>query len=668
MNKKFKKMLEPNVRLYFVLLIVFAVITFFYSQQNRLLAVIEAAVIIVLFIYSRLSGRRRKKEMMDYIESISETLNAASSGSMHNFPLPMAVCGIDDGRILSANDKFMKMTGERDHFFEIKISDVIPDFTMKWLMEGKTESSDLVQIGDRKYRVYGNLVRGEKEPGVRGFFASLYWMDITHFARVSEEFEMSRPVFSIIMIDNYDELIQGMSDKDKSAILSEIDEKIGSWAGGCGGYLSKFDRDRYIFVFEERHLQGFINGKFALLDSVRQILGNKGIAATISIGIGKDGKTMAENYQFASLGIEMALSRGGDQAVIKNRFNFEFYGGRSSEMEKRTKVKSRVMANSLSELIRAASKVYVMGHKYADIDSIGSAVGICCAARKLQKTAKIVVDEDNNVSKQLISRMLSLPEYQDVFISPQDAIVEADASTLLIVVDTNRPEQTESEALLMSCNRVAIIDHHRRAATYIQNAVLSFHEPYASSASELVTELLQYIVEQSDILRYEAEAILCGIMLDTKNFTLRTGSRTFDAAAFLRRAGADTSEVKKLLQSDMPTTVARYAIIQKAKVYKRGIAIAAPETQQDRIIAAQAADELLNIQGIQASFVVYPDNDYISVSARSIGDINVQLIVEKLGGGGNKSTAGAQIRDCTLKESVAKLLTAIDQYLQYGEE
>ncbi|MCD7843662.1 MAG: DHH family phosphoesterase, partial [Clostridiales bacterium] len=322
-----------------------------------------------------------------------------------------------------------------------------------------------------------------------------------------------------------------------------------------------------------------------------------------------------------------------------------------------------VMASSLSEIMRAASSIFIMGHKFADLDSVGSAVGLCCAARSLKKHAQIVIEMDTQVSTPLIDRMLTLPEYQDVFISPQDALLAADGSSLLIVVDTNRPEQVESESLLQSCNRIAVIDHHRRAATYIQNAALSFHEPYASSASELVTELLQYMVEQSDILRFEAEALLSSIVLDTKNFTLRTGGRTFDAAAFLRRAGADTTEVKHLLQSDLKSAVSRYAIVQKAKIYKAGIAIAAPENAENKIIAAQAADELLNISGIQASFVVFPLQGVMNISARSLGDINVQLIVEKLGGGGNKSTAGAQITGKTQKQVVHDLLEAIDKYL-----
>ena len=664
MNKKIKRLFEPNLRLYFILLVIFAAATFFLGEYSTTLAIAEACIVVIVLIIYIYTGRRRNKEILNYIENLTYNVDSAAKDNLVNFPMPMAIFNLDDTEIVTANDSFLKMTGEHEHFFQVRLSDIVPSLPTKWLMEGKSECPVPVPVLDKLYKVYGNVVRVAQNSDSRSLLATTYWLDVTETTHLAEEFAASRLVFAIIMLDNYDEFSNGLSDKDKSSMLAMIDDRISDWAGNCGGYLSKYDRDRYIFLFEERFLKGFIDGRFSLLDSVREVMSPKGISATLSIGVGKDGKTLAESYQFASLSIDMALSRGGDQAVIKNRFNFEFFGGKTSQMEKRTKVKSRVMANSLSELISDASRVFIMGHKYADLDSVGAAVGICCAARKRGKQANIVVDMTANASHELINRMLSLPEYADTFISPEAAILAADGNSLLVVVDTNRPEQVESEALLLSCNRVAVIDHHRRASTYIQDAALSFHEPYASSASELVTELLQYIVEPADILRFEAEALLAGIVLDTKNFTLRTGGRTFDAAAFLRRSGADTAEVKRLLQTDIKTAMQRYAIIQKAKVYKAGIAIAAPETTEDRIIAAQAADELLNISGIKASFVVFASGDTVNISARAVGDINVQVIVEKLGGGGNKATAGAQIQGKTLKEVVGSLLAAIDEYLE----
>jgi len=664
LNKKIKRLFEPNMRLYFILLVVFAGVTFLTGKQNAVIAYAEAALIVALYFYSRASLRRRNRELTKYIESVTQNVDSAARGTFSNFPLPMVVFALEGDRVITANDEFLKITGEREHTFEFSVSDAVPGFSSKWLMEGKNECPDLITVGDRRYRVYGNVVRAETQPGVRGYLAAIYWMDVTEYASISDEFIDSRPVFALIMIDSYEEFFKGLSDKEKSSALAELDDRISAWASSCSGYLSKFDRDRYIFIFEERHLQDFIDGKFSLLDSARTITGPTGLHLTLSIGIGKDGKSFAENYEFASLATDMALSRGGDQAVIKNRLNFEFYGGKSSQIEKHNKVKSRVMANSLSALIHDATRVYIMGHKYADLDSVGAAVGICCAARKHGKTARIVIDPDSNSSGRLIERMKTLPEDAETFIPPQDAMIELDGGSLLVIVDTNRPEQVESEELLLSANRVALIDHHRRAATYIQNAALSFHEPYASSACELVTELLQYIADPADILRYEAEALLSGIVLDTKNFTLRTGGRTFEAAAFLRHAGADTTEVKRLLQTDLPTVVERYSIIRDARIYRSGIAIASPTHVRDRVIAAQAADELLNISGITASFVIFPDNGSVAISARSLGDTNVQFIVEKLGGGGNKSTAGAQITGKTMSEVEEDLIAAIDGYLR----
>ena len=404
-NKKIKKLLEPNMRLYFVLLVIFVIVTFFFGEKYEQLAVIEGIVVVLLFVYSAFTRQKRRREILNYIESITSSVGSAADDTLHNFPMPMAIFTLEEKKILSANENFLKVTGDREHFFEMKITDVVPEFSDKWLMEGKTECPDIIPVGDRKFRVYGSIVRAEKEPGVKTFVASTYWLDVTEYARISDEYSLSRPVFTIIMMDNYEEFLKGMSDKDKSAVLSMIDDRISTWAGDCGGYLCKYDRDRYIFVFEERHLQKFVDGKFSLLDSVREISNPRGVHATVSIGIGKEGKTFSEAYQYAALGIEMALSRGGDQAVIKNRYNFEFFGGRSSEMEKRTKVKSRVMANSLGELISESSSVFIMGHKYADLDTIGAAVGICCAARKKNKEAYIVFDEDHNSSKALVSRM-----------------------------------------------------------------------------------------------------------------------------------------------------------------------------------------------------------------------------------------------------------------------
>ena len=387
--------------------------------------------------------------------------------------------------------------------------------------------------------------------------------------------------------------------------------------------------------------------------------------ATLSIGSGKDCDTYEEAFRDANKSIEMALSRGGDQAVVKDSLDFQFYGGRSKSTEKRTKVKSRVMAKALGELIGDASEVYVMGHEYADMDAVGAAAGVCCAARKRGKRAQIVIDLESNNARPLVRRLQELPEYKDVFVSGADAFLHAQPGALLVVVDTNRPDMVESRQLLDACNRVAVIDHHRRAATYIENAAFSFHEPYASSASELVTELLQYLVDATDLLREEAESLLAGIVLDTKHFTLRTGGRTFEAAAFLRRAGADTTDVQRLFQNDLSEMVSRYDIIRRAEMYRDSFAIAViPQDGVDRVAAAQAADELLGLKGVKASFVLFKSGPNVQMSARSLGEINVQVILEALGGGGNSTTAGGKAENCDVLTAREKLTEAIDAYFE----
>ena len=428
--------------------------------------------------------------------------------------------------------------------------------------------------------------------------------------------------------------------------------------------LRKLERKQFLFIFEKQDLQRAVEDKFSLLEKIHEITNPSGLPASISIGLGVDGANFEESYNFAALGIEMALSRGGDQAVVKDRFNFSFYGGRSREADYRSKVRSRVTANSLMELIGQSGHVFVMGHKNADLDAVGAAVGVCCLCRKKGKKCSIVIDLEKNAAPKLILEIQAEPQYRDVFISGQDALLMADNRSILVVVDTNRPDQVECEPLLEAITKVCVIDHHRRAADYISPVVVNLHEPYASSTAELVTELLQYAVEKKDVLPIEAKSLMAGICLDTKFFNVRTGERTFEAAAALRRLGADTTEVKLLLQSDFQDTMAKYQIIKSSRLYRQEIAIAALNTPTTRILAAQAADELLNISGITASFVLYPDDDQVIISARSIGSANVQMILEPLGGGGNTATAGAQVKNATVKDTLDRLVESIDRFYE----
>ncbi len=644
--------------LYFIALLAFAGISVALKQYYA--AALEVALTAGLFVYNRIASGRRKKALMSYIQSTTDSLGTAfKSGS----PFPMAVIKMSDSEIVWANPSFYRVSGLRDSFLHQKMEDVVPRFSTRWLTEGRTECPQDVEIQGRRYRVYGNLIRSEDEHATL-LLATLYLADMTEMFNTRDEYIRSRPVVAVVLVDNYDELTNNLPDSAISSLDARINDRISEWCSSLHGILRKYERNRYLLVFEAKDLARLQESKFTILDEIRAITNPSGVAATLSIGFGKDGATFQENYSFASLSIEMALSRGGDQVVFKDRYNFNFFGGRTKETERRTKVKARVIASSLTELINQSSQVFVMGHRMADLDAVGAAMGLVTICRKLDTPVRIVLDKENNAAGSLLECMSAYSEYDNLIVSGEDAMLSADGKSLLMVVDTNRPDQVESRALLESINRVAVIDHHRRAADYIEQVVLNLHEPFASSASELVTEILQYAVEPKDIRPMEARALLAGIVLDTKNFNVRTGSRTFEAAAFLRRAGADTVDVKKLFQNDLDSTVAKYQIIQAARLYRNEIAIAALDYTTSRPLAAQAADELLSIKGITASFVMYPDGERVVISARSIGEANVQVILEALGGGGNAATAGAQIPDKPVRDVLTELVASIDKFYE----
>ena len=661
-NKKLSHLLEPNLKFYFFFMLLFVAAAI---PVNWKLALAEAVVTALLYIYFRQSNQKRRQSVLQYIDSVTGSVDTASKSTLINSPLPTLVFRPDTGEIIWSNESFLQLAGVREHLFEMRLSEAAPDFQIQWLLTGKQESPERVTLNSHRFRVYGSLVRSRNRTGVQSMVATTYWVETTEADHLKEVYEASRPVAAILMLDNYEDLMKACEDTQRSAILAQIDEKLRVWASAGQGILLKTDRDHYLFLFEEQYFQHFVEEKFSILDTIRSIKVAENVHPTLSIGVGMDSPSIPELYKNAKLSLEMALSRGGDQAVVRNQVDFAFYGGRTKATEKRTKVKSRVMANAFRELIADAGEVYIMGHAFADMDAVGAAAGICCAARKRGKQAHIIIDADHNAARTMLERLNALPEYENVFLDPGDAFLQMKADTLLVVVDTNRPDMVESPQLLESSNRVAVIDHHRRAASYIENAAFSFHEPYASSASELVTELLQYLIEPTDLLREEAGALLAGIVLDTKHFTQRTGGRTFEAAAFLRRSGADTAEVQRLFQNDLKDMVTKYDIIRRAEMYRGNIAISVVEEPGvDRIAAAQAADELLTLKGVQASFVIYAAEGAVLMSARSLGEINVQVILEALGGGGNSTTAGGRVGDSDPESVRQQLIGVLDAYFE----
>ena len=660
MNQKLSRLMEPNWKLYFAVLGLYALLAIPFQPW---LAAAELAAAIGLYAWFVRSSRARQKKILQYIDSITGSVDTASKSTLINSPLPIMVFRPDTGEVIWSNEDFLQLAGVREHLFEMKVEDAVPHFPTSWLLEGKSRCPDRVEMNGRRFQVYGSLQRA-KGRSAQGLVATTYWVDVTESDSLRERYTATRPVLALIQVDNYDDLMKACPDTQRSAILAQIDEKLGQWTEGVG-VLVKTQRDHYLFLFEEEHFEHFAAEKFAVLDSIRAVKVAEGLNPTLSIGVGKDTDSIAELYKGANLSLEMALSRGGDQAVVRTRQDFSFYGGRTKTAEKRTKVKSRVMANALGELMEDAKQIYIMGHSYADMDALGAAAGLMCIARKRRRKAQIIIDQDNNAAQLVLAQLRKLPEYAGAFVDKQEAFLRLQPGTLLIVVDTNRPDFVEAPQVLESCNRVAVIDHHRRAASYIENAALNFHEPYASSASELVTELLQYLCEPSEVLREEAEALLAGIVLDTKHFTLRTGGRTFEAAAFLRRAGADTTDVQRYFQNDLDDVVKRYDILRRAEILPSGIAVAAiPEDGVDRVAAAQAADELLTLRGVKASFVLCRKGAGVILSGRSLGEVNVQVILEALGGGGNSTTAGGQIAEGDVAEVRAKLLDVIEAYFE----
>ena len=656
MDKKLIRLFRPSRTIYYVLMVCFAIGSMMVGQY--LLGTAELIATGAAFFVHLSHQQASNRRIRQYLQRATDTLESTGQGAS---PFPAVLVQLGDESVVWCNGKFTELTGVTVTSVNHQLQDVLPGVSVDWLAAGKTECPQELTLNGRRYRLFGTAVKEKNGPALVGV---IYLNDLTELYQVRDEYIRSRPVVSIIMVDNYEELTKNLTESAISTLNAKLNDSITLWTEPYQGLLRKLERNRFLFVFEKRDLEDAVNHKFSLLENIHSITSPSGLAASVSIGLGVDGSCFEEAYNFAALGIEMALSRGGDQAVIKDRMNFTFFGGRSVEAEYSSKVRSRVTAGSLMELIGQSSQVFVMGHSNADLDSLGAAMGICCLCRKKGKPANIVIDLEHNSTTKLISQVLKVPEYEGVFISGQEAMVACDKGSVLVVVDTNRPDQVEFKPLLEAINKVCVVDHHRRAADYISPVVLDLHETYASSASELVTELLIYGVDSSDVLPIEAKALLAGICMDTKFFIVRTGERTFEAAAALRRMGADTTEVKLLMQNDFQGTVAKYQIVRSARLYRGELAIAALNYETNRILAAQAADDMLNISGITASFVLFPDNGQTIISARSIGKVNVQVILEELGGGGNAMVAGAQMKDTPVDQALDRLVEAIDKFYE----
>ena len=665
MDKKLSRLLSSNAGFSFILLLVFTAVTALLRQY--VVAAVQLVAVGTLFVIYNFRVKHRAKEIRNYVENLAFQIDDASKLSIVNFPLPIAILKLHSGEVIWGNNHFAEIAGQKENLFEVHINDIFHSFDNKWLMEGRQVCPYELELNGKRYNLYGNIVDNPSGKEGRNLLATLFLVDITDYSKLRVKFEKSRPIVSLIVVDSYEELYKGLTEAEKSSLTATIDDIITNWAQPAGGIVSRLDRDRYLFVFEHKDYIDFSANKFSVLDDARNITNSLGITATLSMGIGEGEGSFYELYRYASMGIDMALSRGGDQVVIKTPNNYEFFGGKTKQLEKRTKVKSRVTANALKQLINDSSHVFVTGHKFSDLDCIGAAAGMCAAARACGKKAYIITDREKSNARELIDALCQQTQYEGAFITEEQAIEMADAQSLCIVVDTCRPDLLEAPELLQTVQRVALIDHHRRAADFIEDSDITLHETYASSASELVSELLQYIVSPRDVLKIEAEGMLAGIVLDTKSFTLHTGVRTFEAAAYLRQLGADTLDVKRMFSGDMEMYVKKYGIISQAKEIHSGISLAVVDHQVDRAIAAQAADEMMSIAGMKAAIVVFAEGGGCAVSARSFGDVNVQVLMEKIGGGGSLNMAGAQFVD-KKPSQVSKLIkNAVEEYMKDTE-
>lgn len=585
------------------------------------------------------------------MKSAGGVLTGEQYHSLKNFRLPVAVIG-EKGDIIWINDAFQTgVTDGRECRGENILKFIYPKTIPQIIEAGGTD----ITVGQKQFTVFGI---SSSEGSV------LYFMEDTYYKEINREYMESRSVAVLAYFDNREELSRNSSESEDARITAEVEEVLIRWAQGMGGFLKKLESGRYFILTDEGHLRAEMAKRFPVLDAVRGVHAGERLNATVSVGVSRGAKTLQEADVWARKALDMALGRGGDQVAVKQENDtYAFFGGLSKGVEKRDKVRTRVFAATLSDDIKDSDTVFIMGHKYSDLDCVGSAIGMWNAVtRTLKKTARIVVNREQSLAGPLIRQLHEAYPDETIFISPQEAVGQVTPKSMLIVVDTHSREFVESAELLDAMTRIVVIDHHRMMVHHIENALVFYHEPYASSTSEMVSELVQYIGDRM-LTETEAEALLSGIMLDTKNFVLKTGVRTFEAAAYLRRKGADTVKVKRMFSDSIAAYKAKYQIVSNAEIYEN-IAVASTEKEfQDiRIASAQAADELLSIQGVEASFVIYPAGGVINISARSLGDINVQLVMEALGGGGHLTMAGAQLTGMTVGDARTRLTEVIRQF------
>lgn len=630
--------------------------------------IIYAMIVGLLYFYNRSLILADLIQFSTQYKGIQNTL-------LKELTVPYAII-LEDGHILWKNDRFSEIVDGREKF----IQKIIPELN-KGIFPKDDETRNELEITykERDYQVelrrislegFSESERMLQIPKEKEYFIALYMRDVTELNSYIRENEDQRLNAGLIYIDNYDEVMESVEEVRQSLLVALIDRKINKYINDVDGIVKKLENDKYFFVVKKESYRKFEADKFSLLEEVKQVNIGNARSATLSIGLGLNTATYALSYNYARMAIDLALARGGDQAVIKDCKGITYFGGKKEQTAKNTRVKARVKAEALREFIVAKDQVIVMGHKISDPDSFGACMGIYRAAVALEKKAHIVINDVSTSIKPLYDEIAQSSVYgKDIFLTSGEALDYISDSAMVVVVDTNKPQMTECPELLKRSKTIAVLDHHRQSSTVIDNAVLSYIEPYSSSTCEMVAEVLQYIVDDIKVPSIEADCLYAGIMIDTRNFMNRTGVRTFEAAAYLRRCGADITRVRKMFRDDMESYRAKAEAMRMAEVYREQYAIAEcpSDIASPTVLAAQTANELLDINGIKASFVLTVYNGRIFLSARSIDEVNVQIIAEKLGGGGHINSAGAQFEHTNVKEAIEALKVTIDQMIEEGD-
>lgn len=629
--------------------------------------------LIMLFVYIH-----NKPFLTEEMVSFATQYATVQKQLLTEFEIPYALLDFN-GKILWVNNRFTEITG-KDKGYHKSIMTIFPTLTKEILQRSDAVETMNLTMEDRDYRVtmkriyFNGSANGSMMVSLdesSEYLTALYLFDETELRRYIRENENQRLVAGLVYIDNYDEALDSIEDVKRSLLTALIDRKVNKYFTEMDALVRKIERDKYFIVFKNQYMEQLCEDRFSIIEDVKTVKVGNEMAVTLSIGIGSGGDTYNQNYEYARASIDLALGRGGDQVVVREGEEITYYGGKTKQVERNSRVKARVKAHALREVIESREHVIIMGHEISDVDSLGAAIGVFCAARVLGKKAQIVINEVTSSLRPMIDGFTEEKGYlADMFINKEEAILLTNRDTLVVVVDVNRPSYTECPELLKRTDTVCVFDHHRQTSEVIENPVLSYVEPYASSACEMIAEVLQYFSENIKLEPHEADCIYAGILIDTNNFMTKTGVRTFEAAAYLRRAGAEVTRVRKMLRNDMAAYKARAEAVRHAEVYRGAFAISvcpADNLESPTIVGAQAANELLNIVGIKASIVLTEYQGRIYVSSRSIDEINVQLIMEHLGGGGHLNVAGAQLSDCSIEEAIRRIQRTIDEMLEEGD-